>query len=136
MAVTKGHGTVLQLSISSVFTAITQRTQVKPPNFSHADIETTNLDSSWKSFVAGIKEAGEVSFSGHYSPAEVTHAALWTSYGSGTEESWKVILADSGTAEFAFAGYIKEMNIGEAVTDNLVMLDVTIKITGAVTLTP
>ena len=44
MSATKGHGTLLQLSIASVFTTVAQRVTVKPPNMERASIDKTNLD--------------------------------------------------------------------------------------------
>ena len=136
MAATKGQGTLLQLSIASSYTTVAQRVDIDMPEFTRAAIETTDLDATWESFVAGIMRSGELSFTANYDPANSTHAQLWTSVGSGTVESWKLILADAGAAEFAFSGLITKFKPGTAETDGLVRLQVCIKLSGTVTLTP
>ena len=136
MGVAKGQGTLLQVSISSVFTTIAERTKVKPPPMERGKIVRTNLDSTWQQSVAGLPDGGEVELTCHYDPAATTHAYLWTSFQAGSDEAWKAILTDSGAAEVAFTGWIKKFEPGEAVTDNLVELAITICVTGAVTITP
>ncbi len=136
MGVNATQGTLLKLSISSVFTTVGQRVRVKPAELTRAKIETTDLDSTWETSIAGIPRAGEIELEINYDAAAATHAALWSSFGLGTVESWKLILADTGAAEYAFTGYITSFMPSEAVTDGLQKAMLKIQISGAVVLTP
>lgn len=134
MAEIRTKGTVLQLSISSVFTTITQGVKIKLPKRKRGDIEMTDLADNAKSFAAGIKEAGEVEFEFHTDQAAVTHAALETSYGAGTTDAWKVVWPNATAV--AFSGYINEKHEGDAEIDGKFLGSIKIKIDGDATITP
>lgn len=136
MATTKGQGTLLKLSIASVFTTISQRTSIKPPKKTRNKIETTDLDSTAETSIPGIPRSGECEFTLNYDPIQATHAALETSFTNGVVESWKLIYADPGVAEDAFSGWISEFGREEATTDGLMKCTIKIQITDVVTLTP
>lgn len=102
------------------------------------DIEIDDLDVSshsspgqWREFVAGMKDAGELSMEVNYDPA--LHGNLWAAVG--VTRQHKIILPDAGAAEFAFSGFISGMS-AEAPHDDKLSATFTIKVTGAVTLTP
>lgn len=132
MAANSSQGTLLKLS----GTTIVQRTTIKPNAMTRAKLETTDLDSTWETSIAGIPRGGELEMEGNYSAGEATHASLWSSFGSGTVESWSLTLTDAGGAVFAFSGYITSLQIGEAKTDGIQKISIKIQITGAVSLTP
>jgi len=136
MAFTPGKGTLLQLSISTVFTTISQRVQVTPPEMENPKIDTTNLDNTWRTNVASIPDGGSVGMLLQYSAAAVTHAALWTSFQAGTTEAWKIVLTDAGAAEIAWSGHLEKFSFGEADVDNLVLATLMITVSGAVVITP
>jgi predicted secreted protein len=136
MGTNSTKGTVLQVSIATVFTPVTQRTSIKPNTRKRNEIETTDLDSADEASIPGIRRAGELEVSGNLDPAEATHAYLLSSYLAGANESWKLILADAGAATDAFSGWIMEHEYGEAKVDQLQTYRAKIKITGATTLTP
>lgn len=136
MANTPGKGTVLQLSISSVYTAIAQLRRVTPPNMEMGTVEITDINDTWRKFLATIKDGGNVVFAIRYDPAQATHAQLWTSFGLGTSEAWKVIFADAGVAEVGFSGIITNLGWGEANVDAIMEQELTLKVDGAVTITP
>lgn len=136
MAANATQGTLLQLSISSVFTTIAQRVKVVANEVTRAKIDTTDLDSTWETSIPGIPRGGEIELEINYDPGNATHAALWTSLGAGTVEDWKLILADAGAAAFAFEGWITSFKPGEATVDGLQTASLKIQTTGAVVLTP
>jgi len=136
MAFTPGKGTLLQLSIAAVFTTISQRVQVTAPDMENPRIDTTNLDSTWRTNRASLPDGKEVAMTIQYDAAAVTHAALWTSFQAGTTEAWKIIFADTGAAEVAWNGHIEKFSFGDADVDNLILANITITVSGAVTITP
>ena len=132
MAANATQGTLLKRD----GTTIAQRVTVKPNAHTRAKLETTDLDSTWETSIPGILRGGEVEMEGNYSAADATHAALWSSFGSGTVETWQLILADTGGAVFGFTGWISSMQVGEAKTDGVQKFTIKIQTTGVVTLTP
>lgn len=136
MAYTPGKGSLLKVSISASQTTIVQQVTFSGPRKTKAAIDTTDLSLSHKTFIAGICDSGEVSFSGLYDPAATTHIYLETSWTGGLVESWNIVLADAGAAVIAFSGFLTALEYGEANVDGVVPINGTIKITGAVTVTP
>jgi hypothetical protein len=136
MAFTPGKGTLLQLSISSVFTTISQRVQVTPPDMENPRQDTTNLDNTWRTNRSTIPDGGTVGMIIQYDAAAVTHAALWTSFVAGTTEDWKIVFTDTGAAEIPWSGHIEKFTFGEADVDNLILATLAITVSGAVTITP
>jgi len=136
MAYTPGKGTHLQLSIASVFTDIAQVTKLTPPSMEMGTTETTHLLSAWKEFIGNMPDGGEVQFTIEFDPAGTTHQSLFSKFAAGGLESWKVIFADIGTAEFDFVGIISKFAIDEVNFDGVVTASLTIKISGAITFTP
>lgn len=130
------QGTLLQVSISTVFTTIGLRTRINPHDNTRAKLETTDLDSSAEESIAGIRRGGEIELEGNYNAANAQHAYLWASYDAGTVESWKLILADSGAATFAFSGWISSFKVAEAATDVVQKFNIKIQVTGVTVLTP
>lgn len=135
MANTPGLGSLLKVSISTVFTTVARQVRHSGPGQTRADIDTTVLTDTTRQFIAGIRNGGEVTMEGYMDYSDSTQVYLDTSFASGTIESWKRIMADSGAAEIAFSGYIKNLEYGSAEIDQLVPISITIKVTGAVTVT-
>lgn len=143
MAYTPGKGTKQQLSIASVFTDIAQVVGVGPPKMSKGTSETTDLSMDWKTFIASVKDAGQVTLTIEYDAASATHAALWTAYSEAPTSSnnwgvqdWKTIFADAGNAAVAYSGVLTNFEWDDVDIEKVVTAQITIKISGAVTLTP
>lgn len=136
MANTPGKASYLKLSISSVFTTLGQLVSVQPPQMSMGTVETTTLSSTWRTFIATVLDGGEVTCTVNYDASDSSHAQLWTDFQAGTVDSWKIVFADTGAAEVAFSGIITALEWGEYTIDDLVQLNITIKVTSTVTITP
>lgn len=132
MAVAPGKGTTLKNGTN----LIGQVFDIQLPNPVNPELDTTDLDDAQRSFTGTIADYGEFSFKLNYDSADTQHAALWTAYGAGTSVSWTITLADTGTTTIAFSGHIKQWQWGNATVDNKIELTVTVKLTGAITLTP
>lgn len=143
MAYTPGKGTQLQLSIASVFTAIAQLVGVGPPGMTKGTSEVTDLSDDWKRFIASIKDGGEVTLTVEYDAATTTHATLWTKFSEAPTSSnnwgvqdWKVVFADAGAAEVAYSAIITNFKFDDVDNEKVVTAQLTLKISGAVTITP
>lgn len=136
MGFTPGKGTLLQLSISSVLTTIAQRVQVVPPKMKNPKVDTTNLDSTWRTNRATIPDGGMVNMIIQYDAGAVTHAALWTSFQAGTTETWAIVLTDAGAATIGWSGHIEDFEFDNAEVDNILQANLAITVSGAIVITP
>lgn len=136
MAFTPGKGTLVKLSIAASFTTIGQIESVKLNNSKNEPIEVTLITDTSKKYVASIIDAGEVELKIKFDPADTTHIKLKTDHDAGTEGSWQITCTDPGAAVITFAALVTDYDIGEAMTNNVVILTVKLKISGAVTITP
>ncbi len=135
MAAVPTNGCNLKLSISSVFTTIPQRVSISIPKISRAAIDTTDLDSTADTVIVGIKRSDPFSFTINWDQANTVHNALFSSLDSGVLESWKYIATDSGASEVAFSGYVVGFESEDIAVDGVQRAKVTVKPSGAVTLT-
>lgn len=135
MAATKGKGSTLQISISTVFTTVTQDVEFKPPNAEMGKVETTDLSSTWRTFIATILNAGEVEATLNYDSDATTHAQLWTSFQAGTEESWKINFPASQSTIIAFNAFITNHEWEPVNVDGIVKLKIKLQLSGAITIT-
>lgn len=136
MANTPGKGTVLQITITATPTTIAQGVSITPPQRSNPAIDTTILTDTARQSIGSIVDNGEVSFTGNYDGAATTHQKLETDFAAGTIAAWTLILADAGACTMTFSGHITALNYGPANIDGLVTISITIKVTGALTITP
>lgn len=136
MAYTPGQGTVLQLNISSSYTTVAQVKSLTPPSSEMGTVETTIITDSVKTFMATIRDSGEASFTIEWDPANSTHAQLWTIHRSGALSDWKIIFNDAGDCEATFSGILTKFPWDEIDVESVVMIPITIKISGDITVTP
>ena len=132
MANTPGKGTTLSVG----GTNITQLVNVTAPQMENPEIDTTVLSDTWRNFIASIPDGGELTFTVNYDASTAVHGTLTTNFAAGTSSAWVVTFADTGAATVGFSGPITGFSWGEAAVDNLVTAQVTVKVTGAITITP
>lgn len=132
MGTNSTQGTLLKVSS----TTIAQRVRIKPAEHTRADIETTDLDSTWKTYIAGIPDGGEMELEINYDPGSATHATLWSLFGSGAVDDFQLVLTDAGAAVISFDAIVKGFMLGEMTTDQLQRATVKLRITGAVAIAP
>jgi len=112
-------------------TAIGELTSIGGLDLSADTIETTTLDSDgYRTFIQGLKDAGEVSLSGYFDPTK--HAGLWTDFESGTAATYTIEFPFG--AKWSFSGIVTAYSTGAEMEDN-VAFDSTIKVSGKPTLT-
>jgi len=131
MAITPGKGSTLKNGTN----LIGQIFDLKPPNMANPELDTTDLDSTVRTFRPTVPDYGEFNFKMNHDPADSQHQALLTAFAAGTVISWTVTLADAGNATYAFSGFIKGYDLGNLVVDNKSEATVTVKLTGSVTFT-
>lgn len=127
-----GVGTVFHKWDGSQWVAIAEITSIKGPGFKKETIEVTSMDSTggYKEFIAGFKEAGTISLTMNFTRAG--YDALKADFESYDIQNYEIILPDAVNTSFEFEGFVTEMPLTIGLKD-AVTLDVTIQITGEVT---
>jgi hypothetical protein len=136
MSVIPGLGTLLKATITSVLTTVAQRVSIDGPEMSVGTAETTNLDSTWKTFRPTLPDGGTLSGTLQYDPKDASHAFLFTliSSPSQTGNVMNLVFKDGTIA--AFTGILTKLKpTGMEVEGNL-EAEFEIKVTGDIVITP
>lgn len=99
------------------------------------EIDATDLDSpnNYKEFIAGNKDAGEVSLAGNIKDESNVEKMLALAESQSMEE-WTVAYPSGAT--WTFSGFVKSFKDGEKTPDGLATFSATIRISGKPVFTP
>lgn len=117
-------------------TVIAELTSIDGVSVSADTIETTALDSegNYRQFVNGLKDAGEVSISGHFNHA--AHSPLFEDFEDGTVQTYTIefpdVLTTTGTL-WTFGAVVTAFGTSAELED-LVSFEATLKLSGKPTL--
>jgi len=132
-------GTLLQLEKTAspnVFVTIKGVEGFQGPTGTKPSIDVTAIDDTSAQFVSGLPDYGEVRFRLFWDPDEATHAQLLASFqATDSSDDFKIVAANDGAAAGTFTGEVTgwqhDFSRGAAMT-----VEVTVKLTGAITWTP
>lgn len=96
------------------------------------DVSSHDSTGQWREFTGSMKDGGELSMELNYDPA--VHGTILAQIG-GTPIKHKVTLTDAGAAVVAFDGIITGLK-AQAPYDDKLSATVTVKVSGAPTITP
>lgn len=97
------------------------------------DSTTLSNDGGYRSFVAGFKDAGEVTVDGYFDPSsEVGQHDLYTAFESGDIDDYAIEFPND--AKWEFKGLVTGISTGADLED-LISFSATIKVSGKPTLT-
>jgi predicted secreted protein len=139
MAFTFAFGTLLQKETapgSGVFTTIAQLGHdITGPGQKSDTVDTTthNQASPYKSFIAGLREGGDIKFPVFFDANDATHTGLIDTFEAGVPVNWKLVPPFSPAASWSFAGLIIDIGHHYKIKE-AVMADITIKVSGKPTL--
>lgn len=131
----EAQGLILKIGNAAspeVFTEIQEVRSINGPGGSAAVIDVTDLSSLAREKRMGIADEGQLSFEMMYIPSDTQHALLRTQRANRTETNFQLDFTDSPVTTWSFAGFITTFTISAQV-DGVVMANVTIEITGAIT---
>ena len=135
-AVNPALGTLLKVTISSTLTTVAQRVKLDGPELTVGTAETTNLDSTVKTYRPTIPDSGKISGTLQYDPQDSTHSFLFGLYSTPATNAMALVFADTGPTTFTFTGILTKLKpTGIEVESNL-EAEFEIQITGAVTHSP
>ncbi len=136
MATVQTQGTTIAIGNGAspeVFNNIGEVKSIQGPDGQAAEIDTTNLSSAAREFNMGLPDEGNVSISANYDPADTYQTAVKTARDNQTQTNFKITCADTSTTEITFAAYVMRFSLAWDI-DNVAMLDMTLRITGAITI--
>lgn len=135
---TRTMGTTLKKKMSGsevADTTIANLTSIGEIGVESEEIDATDLDSpnNYKEFIAGSKDAGEVSINGNIK-SESNVEKMLSLAESQSLEDW-VVTYPSG-AKWEFKAFVKSFKDGEKTVDGLATFTATLRISGKPTYTP
>jgi hypothetical protein len=131
------YGTVIKLgdgATSEAFTTIDGVRNLQGPNFQLETIDATHhtSGSNYREVKPSFISGGEISFDLLYDSTDTQHQGLLTDLTGRTRRNFQMVLTDAGAEQYAFAGYVTQMQVGAPIDDMLTMA-VVISIDGAIT---
>ena len=102
---------------------------ISPASVSVTTIDSSDLDSTWRTFIGGLRDGGDCSFEIAYDPSDASHVALEADI-DGSEKAVSVAWSDATTCTF---NAIITSYAPSATLDDKLTCSVGMKISGAVT---
>lgn len=104
--------------------------------FQVEEVDTTHMESPdrYREFKPTLKNSQFVTMESHFLPDEQTQQDLKDNMEDLAIVNWKVVLPD--TTVLAFSGFVSGFTPGPIVVDNVIALTLSIRINGAVEITP
>ena len=99
---------------------------------SSTEIDVTNLSSTAKEFLLGLKDEGSVSLSLNLDTTDTMQTGLRGDWDAGTLRNFELDLTDSGPTTISFSAYVQTFPISMAVDDKI-SLEVTLRVSGPAT---
>ena len=124
-----GIGTTLQMGAET----IAEINSISGPNMSRDQIDVTSLDSTsgYREFIAGFRDGGELQLNMNFT--RDSYDDFLAAFQDDAYKAFTIVLPDTGATTFTFNGWVT--GLGMAVPlDDKVTSDVTIKISGLVTM--
>ena len=118
---------------AGVWEKIANITNIGGPDMSRDTIDTTSLDTvgGYRTFIAGFRDAGSVALAMNF--VRDGYETMKSDFESDVVQNYELVLPDADTTTLEFEGLVTELPLVVAPDDKITM-DVTIKISGQVTL--
>lgn len=112
---------------------IAKITNIGGPSMTRETIDTTALDTAggYRTFIAGFKDGGSVVLAMNFD--RNGYETMKTDFESDLLQNYEIILPDEDTTSLEFDGFVTELPLTNT-PDDKITIDVTIKISGPVTL--
>lgn len=129
---TAGVGASFRRWSGSAWVAISEVRSITGPTMTRGTIDTTSLDTTggYRTFITGFRDPGTISFNMLFN--RDGYDLMKTDFESEVAQNYEIVLPDDDKTSFEFAGLVNELPI-TVPTDDAITCDITIKITGAVT---
>lgn len=133
-----GVGTVLKRGNdetgSEDFTAISEVTNINGPTMTRDSVEVTSLDSTggYREYKPGFRDPGELTANMNFTLD--TWNDFLVDFELDDTVNYQIVFSDTGTTTFDFTGFCTGLPV-TIPTDDRVMSETTLKLTGQVTVT-
>lgn len=130
----QSQGTVIKYSASGsppAWTTIPEVRTIGGPDGSSPLIDVTDLSSTGKEYLIGLKDEGAISLGIFYIPGNAVHLALRNAWSNRTLLQFQMTFPDTDTTVWEFEGYVQNFQASLGV-DEPVTANVTLKITGSI----
>lgn len=129
-------GSKVQHNISGSYVDVAEVLTISAPEPERDEIEVTHLGTSggYREFLQSFRNGGEMTFECNYVAGNSSQTALGTAFSNESTYGWK-ILGPSGSTLVAFNGQVKKCALTGFEPDSQLKLSVTVKVSGAVTIT-
>ena len=129
---TAGVGASFRRWSGSAWVAIAEVRSITGPTMTRGTIDTTSLDTTggYRTFITGFRDPGTVSFNMLFNRAG--YDLMKTDFEAEAEVNYEIVLPDADKTSIEFAGLVNELPL-TIPTDDAITSDITIKISGPVT---
>ena len=110
---------------------IPQVTSMSGPDGSSSEIDVTNLSSTAKEFLLGLKDEGSISLDIVWDERDTTHAQLRTLFGSGASSNFRITDAGSPQKNYDFPAFVQGLSMSTGV-DEVQRASVNLRISSAI----
>ena len=117
-----------------VYTTISQVTNMSGPDGSASEIDVTNLSSTAKEFILGLKDEGSIQLDIVWDERDTQHALLRTRFGSGASGNYQIKDAGSPEALYTFPAFVQGLSMSMGV-DEVQRASVNLRISSAIVVT-
>jgi hypothetical protein len=133
-----GHTLKRASAVSSPFsyTTIPEVMGIGGPTASFDLVDSTSMEStlSTREFIAGLRDSGELTFEINFLPGNTVHTGLRDDNLNRTKRQFQLLFPDSPVVTYTFAGFVSGFELNVPIDDRRIV-NVTIKITGTITIT-
>lgn len=130
----KAQGTVLAVSAAGSppsFATIPEIRTIGGPDGSANLIDVTDLSSTGKEYLLGLKDEGAFNLGMMYIPGNAVHATLRSGFSLGTTLQFRLTFQDTTTTVWEFTGLVQNFQLSAGV-DGVLEAQVTIKVSGSI----
>jgi predicted secreted protein len=127
-----GVGTVFQRWSGSVWEKIAEVNSISGPSMTRDFIDVTSLDSTggFREFITGFRDGGTVSLTMNFT--RTSYDKMLLDFEDDDPHYYEIVLPDDVNTSFEFCGFVTELPL-EIPTDDKITANVTIKVSGKVT---
>jgi len=127
-----GVGTVFQRWNGSTWVKLAEVNSISGPSMTRDFIDVTSLDSTggFREFITGFRDGGTVSLTMNFT--RTTYDVVFADFEDDEPHYYEIVLPDDVNTSFEFCGYVTELPL-EIPTDDKITANVTIKVSGKVT---
>ncbi len=123
---------------TETFATVAEVVSISGPSLSMDTVDVTHMESTgtYREFIPGLKDGGEVSVTLNFLPADATQnatAGILKDYNDRVLRNFQIVFPDSGNTTWTIAGYVTAFEAETPLEDKMTA-SVTIKVSGEPTL--